>query len=310
MKKNSFSLIILMSTLLILNGTPFSTVAFISAYLFVFSAVTSDRFISNSSKLSNFGFFLLLSISVLYSMGVGEYYSSSRFFPRLKGYTLEASYMGMTLVGLWFITKSSQLRAGIIFLICATQSGLAIIGLLMRFTVFRRSFILLFSTFTAYLIFTPINQELLLSNSFFIRFLGIVSVKNMDYFGFLFGRGVGASDAQVAMFLEPFGISGYSGSFIFGIFSDFGLLPFILLLTILTQRIPLALALLLMLNFALASPYTLFISWAWCFSEAKTAGLRDKNGRSFALSRRLTGGADQPPKTNGNGDRTTVGYVG
>jgi hypothetical protein len=275
-RKDTALLISLLALLLLLNGSSPASIVFIASYLVVFSSITSEKFIRSKVPISRSGFIVILILSILYAISIGENFSSVRLFPRLKGYTLEASYLGMTVLGLWFIYRSSIVRCLILALIVATQSGLTFIGLLMRSAIYRLAFLLLFLALTAYLLFTPISEAFFLSNSFAIRLLGIISLKSTNAYDFLFGRGIGASDAQVGIFLEPFGISNYSGSFVFGVFSDFGLLSFTLLMIILTQRIPLALALLLLLNFSLASPYTLFISWAWCLGDAKYAELNTR----------------------------------
>ena len=291
-KKNTVLFIPLLALPLLLNGSSLASIFFICSYLLLFLAVTSDQFIRIQSPVSRFGLFVILIMTILYAVSIGENFSSDRFFARLKGFTLEASYLGMTMLGVWFLNNSLLVRFGVLAVIVATQSGLSIFGLLMKSAVYRVVFLLSIFSFTAYLLFTPVSEVFFLSNSFFVRFIGITSIKDLNALEFLFGRGIGASDAQVEISLESFGISNYSGSFIFGVLGDFGIFSFLLLITILTQRIPLALALLLLLNFGVASPYTLFISWSWCSGETKHTEPKHKTGRSFFHLRRALIGSD------------------
>lgn len=274
--KDDALIIALLAPLLLIGGSPVTSIIFILTYLVAFTSITNIKFICNQLSMPKLVFFVMIALSILYAITIGENFSSARFFSRLKGYTLEASYFGMTLLGLWFAFGSTPIRIVILAFIIAAQSGLSLLGLLMRSTLYRAGFLLSISAFSSYLLLAQVSEEFYLSNSFFIRFMGITTLRDLTFFEFVFGRGIGASDAVLGVYLQPFGISAYNGSFFFGIFGDFGLLSFILLMKILSQRIPMALALLLLLNFGLASPYTLFLSWAWCVGAANSAELKNE----------------------------------
>ncbi|MFT5132241.1 MAG: hypothetical protein ACI9SC_000706 [Gammaproteobacteria bacterium] len=279
-KKNMILLSLLLLSLLA-NGSSFITSSLIILYLVIFVIITSERFLRISEIRSFRGIFYISMFLIFTSLLTDDAFSSSRFIPRLKGFTLEASYLGMTLSAIFILLRGRIHKILTILVIITTQSGLALMLALITSYPARVIMTLLFFGVTLFLFFSPVTIDLVLSNSLLIRFSGILPIRGMDFLDLLFGGGIGYADQNLSFIFSYFGISeNYSGSFIFGILADFGIFGSAFLILIILGRIPLCLALLILLNFALASPYFLFLSVAWKLADRSRAMLH-KSGEKF-----------------------------
>ena len=119
-----------------------------------------------------------------------------------------------------------------------------------------------------YLVSNEADAEFYLTNSFIVRLSGILALKDSAPLNLVFGYGIGYSDDFITQYFQSFGIpEDYRGSFLFGIIGDFGILGVIILGIIILDRMPLTLLILILLNFSIASPYFLFLAYAWRISD-------------------------------------------